>query len=262
MPENNNPLLQRIRIPGETFRLPSRGRYYTHGELSDDVVDGEVHVLPMTTVDELAFKSADKLFTGQAIAEVFARRIPQINKPLQLLSKDVDYLIMCLRLVSYGDSLEMTIKHTCEHAEEHEYQFSIRDVLKSTREIDPTKSFQIAVPDKDGQLVNMKPPAFEDVLRIYQVENKLEELDDTGIIDAIANNIASMISDVDGVDNREMVVEWLQQIPAGWANKIANEVAMVSNWGVSPSKTIKCPDCGEDWTIELPVNPVTFFTLS
>ena len=39
-----NPLLASLRIPGETFRLPSHGLFYTDGELDDSVVNGEVEV--------------------------------------------------------------------------------------------------------------------------------------------------------------------------------------------------------------------------
>lgn len=257
---SSNPLLEKIRIPGETFRLPSRGAYYTHGELDDDVVDGEVHVMPLTTVDELALKSPDKLYTGQAVAEVFGRRIPQIKQPLNLLSKDVDYLMMCLRLVSYGDAIELTLKHDCEHAEEFDYQFSTRQFIKEAREVDPTKQVKIEL--DNGQVVTMRPPSFEDVLGMYLVEDKLDKMSDNEIANAISSNLAGMVASVDDIDDRVMITEWLEEIPAGWVSKITDKIVAVSDWGVDSSATIKCPNCGEDWTIQVPTNPITFFIQS
>ena len=88
----SNPLLERIRIPGETFTLPSQGIFYKNGELDDDSKNGEVYIYPMVTYDEIVLKTPDKLFSGEAITEVFQRCVPQIKKPMELLAKDVDFI--------------------------------------------------------------------------------------------------------------------------------------------------------------------------
>ena len=41
---SNNPLLQKIRLPGRIFQLPSRGLFYKNGELDESVKNGEIHV--------------------------------------------------------------------------------------------------------------------------------------------------------------------------------------------------------------------------
>jgi hypothetical protein len=258
--QNTNPLLDKIRIPGETFRLPSRGLFYNHNELSDDVVDGEVHVLPMTTVDELAFKSADKLFTGQAVAEVFARRIPQIQQPMKLLSKDVDYLMMCLRLVSYGENMELEIAHDCDDAKEHSYNVPVREVIQATHELDPTSVSKFSFTTPNGQTITLRPPVFEDVLRVYQTESNLEDLDNEEIASMIFDNLSGMIRSVDDVEDRAHIKEWLANIPAGWVKDISSKILTVSEWGVETTRTVNCPDCNSDWDIEVPTNPITYFT--
>jgi hypothetical protein len=97
-----NVLLQKIRLPGKRFRLPSRGLFYKDGEIKDTVVDGEVEVFSMTTIDEIALRSPEFLYSGEAIDRVFKRCVPEILKPLRLLTKDVDFILACLRIVSYG----------------------------------------------------------------------------------------------------------------------------------------------------------------
>jgi hypothetical protein len=116
MTTNQNPLLQKIKIPGKRFRLPSRGLFYTQGELEDGVVDGEIIVYPMTSIDEMYLRSPELLFNGEAIDIVIKRCCPEIKKPLQLVSKDVDFILACLRVVSYGNSY--TIKTKCPKCEE------------------------------------------------------------------------------------------------------------------------------------------------
>jgi hypothetical protein len=111
--ENNaskhvNPLLQRInKMPPESFKLPSGGIYYNNGELDDEVVNGELLIYPMTTIDEITMKSTDLLYNGEAVERVFLRCIPQVKKPKQLLSNDVDFLMICLRVVTYGNNMDI-----------------------------------------------------------------------------------------------------------------------------------------------------------
>ncbi len=259
--QTTNPLLERIRVPGETFRLPSGALFYKNDELSDDVENGEVHVLPMTTIDELAFKSPDKLFSGQAVAEVFARRIPQIQKPMDLLSKDVDYLMMCLRLVSYGEQLELTVSHHCQEEDnEHSHNVAVREVIRNATAIDPTATKKFKTKLENDQVVILKPPSFKNVLSIYQNEEKLSEMDEEEIAKVIFENLSGMIEEVDGISDRELIEEWLSALKPKWITDISNSIINVSNWGVQPSMTVKCPDCEEDFEVEVPTNPITFFT--
>jgi len=119
---SDNPLLQRIQMPGETFRLPSGGLFYEKGILSEKVVDGEIHVFPMTGIDEITLKTPDLLFSGNAVKQVFSRCIPDVLQPGKLLAKDVDFLIICLRKVSFGSEMDLTYTHFREKAKEHNYR--------------------------------------------------------------------------------------------------------------------------------------------
>jgi hypothetical protein len=129
MTTNENPLITKITLPGQRFRMPSRGLFYDDGELAENVIDGEVEVRSMTTLDEIALRTPEFLFSGEAIEKVFNRCIPEIQKPLRLLSQDVDYLLTCLRIVSYGGSINLDLRcPKCEEAqiidnEEKEEQF-------------------------------------------------------------------------------------------------------------------------------------------
>ena len=58
---STNPLLARVKIPGRIFQLPSAGIFYKNGELAEGIENGEVHVHPMTALDEINMKNPDKL---------------------------------------------------------------------------------------------------------------------------------------------------------------------------------------------------------
>lgn len=263
-----NPLLAHVRLPGETVRMPSGGLFYTNGELSPEVRDGEVHVHPMTAVDEIMIKTPDLLFSGNAIQEVFSRCIPQILKPTELLAKDVDYLLICLRKVTYGETLELEAEHTCENAKRHSYQISINDFIKNSKEIDPSKMSTYTLKLDNGQTVNLRPVKFRDYVHIMQTTSALKEERIKTDADYVVEQAKSIMFDsmlgviisVDDITNRDQILEWLENIPAGWIKQISQKIEKMADWGPVFVSKATCKDCGEDFDVHAPLNPVAFFT--
>ena len=151
---SDNPLLKKIQLPGKKFRLPSRGLFYVNGELSDAVQDGELEVFSMATIDEVTLRSPEFLFSGEAIERVFKRCIPDVNEPLKLLSKDVDFLLACLRVVSYGNSYSINTR--CPECEELQQKQNIIKYNEFEKEV-RTKAeeqdipFELAMVDEKVQ---------------------------------------------------------------------------------------------------------------
>lgn len=258
-----NPLLQRLKIPGQTFRLPSHGIFYNNGELGPDVINGEVHVYPMTAYDEILLKTPDKLFSGEAVKEVFARCIPSIQKPLDLFTKDVDYLLVCLRLVTFGPNMEFKHTHSCKDAKRHEYRIDVRDLLKRTRSLDPTTAttmFTVVLPNE--QKVHVQPLRFKDYVAISHSDvNNIETTEElfertlTGLLSVIE----SVESDGETVRDRAFLKEWLQTISADYLRTITSKISESAEWGPSFNASVQCKDCEEAYQVEIPLNPVIFF---
>ena len=155
-----NPLLKKIQMPGRRFRLPSRGLFYNNGELADSVTDGEIEVRSLTAIDEISLRSPEFLFNGEAIERVFARCVPEVKEPLKLLSLDVDFILTALRVVSYGDVLEVNVR--CDECEKSQQEKNIRDEDEFLREV-KNKADEQGIP-------------FESALESSEVVNKLERL--------------------------------------------------------------------------------------
>jgi hypothetical protein len=256
-----NPLLERARMPGGTFTLPSQGLFYKNGELSEDVKNGEVHVHPMVTLDEIILKTPDKLFSGDGIVEVFKRCIPQVNDPMQLLAKDVDFLMVCLRKVTYGDDMEITYTHDCEEGKEHSYMIPVTDFIKNSKKIDPVTSGKAFTLELDnGQVLKLRPANLSNVLGIYQAA--VGDNDDENI-ESVSKNVfdtlVAMIESVDEISDVDMITEWVKTISAGWVHEIGETIDKLSDWGPTFDVTIICKDCGESTTINTPMNPLAFF---
>lgn len=256
-PPRHNPLLDRARLPGQTFGLPSKGIFYTNGELSPGIKDGEVHVYPMTALDEIIIRSPDKLYSGDAIVEVFNRCIPDILKPKELFAKDIDFLMVCLRKVSYGDEFEIKYTHDCENAKEHSYIIPMDPFIRNAKVLDPTTvqgKFTIELDNE--QKVRLHPIKYKDVLDIVQASDS-ESTEDTQ--DRVIQTLLGIIESVDDITDKGMIKEWINAIPVGWAHKISDAIDDTSDWGPAFTYTITCKDCGKEVKIDAPMNPVSFF---
>jgi len=258
-----NPLMQRVRIPGETFALPSGGNFYKDGELSPEVENGEVHVHPMTAIDELVMKSLDKVFSGEAVNEVFGRCIPSVLKPGQLSAKDVDFLLIALRKVSYGPDIDVTYTHDCEDAKEHSYPVSLTTYIHNAQKVNPTTiKTTFSYKTESGQTVNYLPATYKDIVKLYQrqyAENNKELTSDEELHSTLTA-VSAMIHDVDGVTDREQIIEWLTSLPILWLKEICDAASNTTNWGVKFEVEIECKDCGHKVLVPTPLNPISFFT--
>jgi hypothetical protein len=265
IPSQINPLLMRVRIPGESFTLPSGGVFYTNGELAPDVKNGEVHVYPMTGIDELIMKSVDKILNGEAVKEVFGRCIPSILKPGELSAKDIDYLLVAIKKVSYGPTFDITYTHTCENAEQHTYELALDIFLRGAKSLNPTtikSSYQHVLENK--QVVYFKPATYDDVIEVYKTEQiHHAQADDSeshsDMLNRLLTSAAILIDRVDDTSDRAMIVEWLKSLPVQWLQSISEAATRTTDWGVEFNVPIKCIDCGEELVIPTPLNPISFF---
>jgi hypothetical protein len=262
-PQIPNSLLDRLRIPGETFRLPSQGLFYKSGELGDDVKNGEVEVYPMTAIDEIILNTPDKLLSGKAMTEVVAHCVPSIKKPGQLLSKDIDFLMACLRNVSFGPNMTITYTHSCEKAIEHEYEVSIANLIKGAKTIDPTTmvaEFTATMPN--GQIVTLTPWTYDAIMELYQTTAmmKTDEISPEESHKLIIGTLTSAIKKVDDDSDKAHIGEWVGAIPLGWKKEIEEVTRKNSSWGMDYRSAQKCKDCDQEIMVDITPNPVSFFS--
>jgi len=254
-----NPLLARVEMPGSTFQLPSRGLFYQNDELRDDVEMGEVHVSPMSAYDEILMKSPDQLYSGEAVDKVFKRCIRQVLKPSELIAKDVDFLLVCLRQVTYGDVMEITYTHDCEDAKTNPYPISLSTFINSTKKIDPTTIGQVYTTTlENGQVVKLHPSKFKDVIKMYQGTETLRQTPEEEFKMAVFI-IQSIIYSVDGITDHDQITEWIGTISAGWLGELTSIIEKASDFGPDFTLHTQCKDCGGDIEIHTPVNPISFF---
>lgn len=255
-----NPLMSKIKLPGRIFRLPSGGYLYKNGELDDSCKDGEVHVRPMSALAEIKIKNPDMLFSGQAVREVLAECVDEIKKPMDLFGRDVDALMCFLRVVTYGPEFRIEADHGCENSKTHGYAINIEEIIQSIRQLDPTtigQRYEVVL--ANGQKVTLDPIRFKTVVELMQSNNKdLPTAEDIQV--NLINNLLNMINNIDGISDKALIKEWIHSAPAPYISAIANALDSSNEWGPKFEQTVVCRDCGQPMIVELPLNPVNFFS--
>lgn len=261
MTSNVNPLLSKVRVlDGMTIRLPSRGLLYEEGVLAEEVEDGEIRIFPMTTRDEILLRSADGLFGGTTINQVFARCAPQVKNPQALFFNDLDYILVALRQASYGDEMQIEYDHGCEGSKEHSYVVRVDSLLRNAKEIDPlTVEDKFSVLLGTSQHVQLRPIRLRAMMQILQPPSTVELTTEQAEEEMLKMYIAQIHS-VDGITDQDQIYEWMAQLPVLEVKKIREKITNAGEWGVSYTQQIKCRDCGETVEISTPINPVAFFS--
>lgn len=257
----NNPLLAALKLPGRIFQLPSKGMFYKNGELADNIKDGEIHVQSMSALDEINIKNPDQLFSGAAVNTVFKQCIQGIEKPSELLSKDVDAIMIFLRAITYGPSYEFTARHTCDGAKDHSYAADLDVLISKMQMIDPTLVESLyTVNLSNGQVVKLRPNRYQHVLDLIRLNENKKSI----TVDEQRTNLTLMllgvIESIDNISDPKLITEWIQKVSTPIINKISEKIETVNSWGPTMKWTCNCKDCKTDFEIEIPINPVSFFT--
>lgn len=257
-----NPLMAGIKLPGRTFQLPSRGALYEHGELAADIKNGEIHVHPMSALTEINLKNPDQLFNGKAIEAALAEAIPGIKKPFDLFGRDIDAIMYFLRLTTYGSEYRIEVKHECENAKQHSYVVNLDELVNNMPQLDPTIiETKRAVILASGQTVYTRPMKFSDIISLFHQTDGKKKLDAEDIKELAVKNLLCMIEKVDATSNPKFIEQWARkQLTTPMVNKITEAADELNKWGPAQIVPLKCKDCGEIMQVELPLNPVSFFT--
>jgi hypothetical protein len=268
--KRENPLLAKMKnvIQPTTIGLPSKGLFYDNGELHEDVVNGEIVLYPMTTLDEIIIRTPDMLLQGTAIDKVIAKCAPQILKPSDLFLRDVDYILVMLRLISYGDKTQ--IPFTCptciedaepgEEVPAHEYPISMEYFLKKSRALereDIEKNYILTL--SNSMVVYLRPSKFTEMVNMYKLNDDSRTSEE--IEEMITTSILAVIKKVDDVTETDFIKEWLKQLPITLMREIINRISDANDWGMDFSYNITCKDCKTKHNISYVLNPVSFFTL-
>ena len=276
-PATANPLASFFRQPKIYVSLPSKGEFYPQGSLVK-TPNNEYPVFAMTARDELLFKTPDALMNGIATREVITSCIPNILDPWQIPSLDVDAVLSAIRIATYGEEMEVTVRcPKCENI--NDAVVDLRNVLDRLNQI----QFDSKVEIGDQMVVHLRPMTYEEITktalkafehqRIFSVINddsideheKLKMFQESFIkltdltIDTAVRCITKVESAAGTTDNPEFIKEFLQKTDKGVFDQINTAVSKTRETGNLSSFHSKCQKCEHEWEVELTMDQSDFF---
>jgi T4 bacteriophage base plate protein len=269
-----NPLTQYFRQPAIYIRLPSQGKFYPPGTLNMPP-NGELPVLPMTSVDEITYRTPDALFNGSATASVIQSCIPAIRDPWAMPSIDMDAVLVAIRIASYGHGMEVST--TCPACEEQE------DVTVDLRRVNDSLSVgNYDEPLKIGDLeIYFRPITFKSVntnnqiqMEQQQVVRSLESITDaersekvealmTAINEAtlatVAGSVAVIRSPNALVTEYDFILDYLKNSDSKSFNLIKERAIELKKQSEVKPINITCTSCKHEYTQPFTLDLSSFF---
>ncbi len=264
------------RQPRLFIDLPTEGKFY------DSSVCEKVESLPvfgMTAMDEMLLRTPDALFSGEATAQVINSCIPNILDPWQLVGYDIDYVLLSIRIATYGETIPISTK--CPKCgTENEAEINLQNLLKLVNEYEIKQSFVI----RDLEFF-LKPITYKQTtdfsIQSYTLQKQIASVDQlplenterdkqlNDLLHASANlNIQVALSHiseiVDGEDKEadpEVIKAWVSENDVEFYNKIKETImSMTESWKL-PKFEVTCTneDCKETYKTQLDMDYSNFF---
>lgn len=273
---NPNPLSQYFRQPAIYIRLPSQGNFYPKGSI-DMPANGEVAVLPMTTVDEITYRTPDALFNGSAVVSVIQSCVPAIKDGWKIPAMDIDTLLMAIRIATYGHEIDLDSDcPKCQH--ENRFGLDLRTLMDKVKPGDYQSSLDIG----DLQIF-FRPLTYQDLtknnLSQFEDQKTMQMLDNPDIpieqrnqamgdmlkritdvtIDSLSHSILTICTPTATVTEREHILEWLKNCDRAIFAKVRDRIVKNKQASEVPPIDLKCQACENPYQQNFSLDMTNFF---
>jgi hypothetical protein len=266
------------RQPKIFIDLPSAGRIYDQSVLQD-MQATQLPVFGMTAMDEIMLKTPDALFSGEATAHVIKSCVPSILNPWALIGFDIDYILIAIRIATYGD--KMPIESSCTSCgESNTNEISLGKLLDSFSEYSITTTFTV-----DDLTVHVKPISYRENTGFNQEQYTLErtatQIDRSElsqeekdkqvqtILEKMTNltlrlSVSYIDKITDGTDeeaDKSKILDFISNNDAKFYKELQAKVKEISDQWNLPTFDITCSaeDCGTHYKSKIGMDYSSFF---
>jgi hypothetical protein len=273
-----NPLSNWFRQPKIYVKLPSEGRFYSPGSL-DVSETGDYPVYAMTAKDELIFKTPDALLSGQSTIELVKSCIPAIIDPWKMPSIDLDFVLIAIRIATYGEKMEIGSQcPSCKEDNSHDVDL--------TKWLDTFGNFRFVDEIHAEPLVfHIKPYTYKEITKtsiksmeqqkIFEIinnenisdEEKLNKFGQSFVklteltIDIVADSIHQIDTPNESVTDKKMIKEFINNCPKDIFDKISNHITGLKNQITFTEKNAVCGSCQYQYDIPITMDQSNFFAV-
>jgi hypothetical protein len=271
----NNPLTQYFRQPAIYIRLPSGGKFYPPGTLQMPP-NSELPVLPMTSVDEITYRTPDALFNGTATVNVIKSCVPGIRDPWVMPSTDIDAVLVGIRIASYGHEMEIgTTCPACNEADEisvdlrrvndmisvgnYDQVLNIGDLeiyFKPITYRTVNQNNQVQLEQQQAmQLINSDA---DEKIKIEQLNKSIAVINET-TLNTVAQSIAAIKTPQAMVTETEFIVDFLKNCDSKKFNQLRDYVIGLKQASEVKPLDLICKECSHKYKQAFTLDLSSFF---
>lgn len=275
------------RQPEIFISLPNGSLFYPEGVL-DTTAAGELPVYALTAKNDIALKTPDSLMTGNAVVECIKSCVPNILDPWEMPATDIDYIIIAMRIASYGN--EMSFESSCPFDEcEGEEAFAI----DLSAYIDELSSKPVSVQstvikhkvNKEEIKIHIKPLSYKEfsllqrrsyeeqkVAIMAESQDDITEIERMEMFNSVLKNMTDLncevissgishiiLPDDQRIDNTDELVDFVNNSPVGLFKKISSAIDAIREKSEIEPLSIECGTCKKTYTAPLILDYSTFF---
>lgn len=273
---NSNPLQQYFRQPAIYIRLPSNGKFYPSGALTASE-NGEYPVLPMTTLDEITYRTPDALFNGQAVVSVIQSCVPNIRDAWKMPGMDIDPVLIAIRIATYGHQLDIATK--CPNCgTEADYGVDLRNSLDDIGRPNYDQPMQLndlelyfkpmtyaqmnannmMQFEEQKMFQAMSDPNLEESKRLEAMGDALKKITEV-TTRALAQNIAMVKTPTAQVTDPNHINEWLSNCDRNMFARVKDYIIENKRTGELRPLKLKCTNCQHEYEQAITLDMTTFF---
>jgi hypothetical protein len=270
-----NPLKQFFRRPALYLKLPSGGKGYSEGVI-DFPDNGELPVFPMTAIDEITSRTPDALYNGVAIVEIIKSCVPAIKDPWQVLSIDLDPILVAIRIATNGQAME--IDSPCPKCDEtskfdinlsallagfssgdYDTTIKMNDLIIKFRplkykEVNKVGENQFEIQKQFMQIDAMEDP-IEKTVKTNQIIQVLNQLTGEMLVDAIEY----IKTPSDTVFEKDFIREYLNNCDKNTYNILRDKNVELRKSNEIKPLEVKCLHCEHEHEQSFNINITNFF---
>jgi CRISPR/Cas system CMR-associated protein Cmr5 small subunit len=241
-------------------------------------IQDQIPVTGMNTMDELLLKTPDALFSGEATERLIRSCVPSIQDAWQLTTIDVDYLLVVIRIATYGETLQ--INANCPKCkEESAYDLDLHRYIEVYENKNPVEILRY-----NGLLLTIAPLTYRkstDIARRTYINQKtIQNINDNlnlsedqkdlqkqkMVEDILLMNVETIMSHVrsitDGENietNFDEILKFVNNADRDLYQQITDTIDKINQKYEIPPMQCRCIECNTDFKTAINFDYSDFF---
>jgi hypothetical protein len=269
-----NPLQKYFRQPKVYISLPSKGVYYSAGNLQGNIE--QIPVYGMTGMDEIMARTPDALLSGESTIKIVESCCPTIKNAWEIVTIDLETILTAIRIATYGNLYGVETK-CLQCGEEHAYDIDLNQFIDHYKNC----TYENKVVLKD-YTINLRPITYKETsefsIKNFEIQQKFKQVnqmpegDEKKLIsDQLFKDIVQLQKEIfsagiesveagsQTVNERSYINEWLDNCEKSVFDHIKRQLNTINKEWTPPATKVKCTACGHEQEVSVTLDQSDFF---